>query len=134
MPNADHPVARTEDLLIEEVGGELLVFDLQRDTAHALNEPATKVWRLCDGSRTMPELARDSGLTEDAIRLAIVELEEKSLLATPAPAGVSRRRLLETGVLAGAGLGLGYPVIRSIVAPTSAMASSTPGPTGPTGD
>lgn len=132
MHDADHPVARSEDLLIEEAEDELLVFDLQRDMAHALNASATKVWRLCDGSRTMAELARDSGLTEDAIQVAIVELDEKSLLATPAPAGVSRRRLLETGVLAGAGLGLSYPAIRSIVAPTPAMAISPIGPTGPT--
>lgn len=133
MADGECPSARSDELLVEEADDELLVFDLQRSMAHVLNAPAAKVWRLCDGTRTVAALARESGLSVDAVQLAIVDLEEQSLLATPAPPGVSRRVLLERGVLAGAGLGLSYPAIRSIVAPTPAMAASPVGPSGPTG-
>ena len=45
------PVARTESLIVKEVDGETLVYDLTTDKAHCLNDTATRVWKNCDGRK-----------------------------------------------------------------------------------
>lgn len=131
----DRPLARADGLVVEQVEDELLIFDIEHNHAHVLNSPAATVWQMCDGSRSLADIQQESGLSEDAVRLAVAQLQERSLLAESVAAGFSRRAVLRSGAVAGAGLGLGLPVIRSIVAPTPAMAASGggPGSTGPTG-
>lgn len=127
------PQAREHGLLVEEVDDELLIFDTESAHAHALNSPAASIWRLADGQRGLAELEEISGLSEDAVRLAVQQLRDCSLLAEPPGPGVSRRAVLRSGVV-GAGVGLATPVIRSLVAPTPSMAASPPGGiTGSTG-
>jgi len=46
------PQARSEDLVIQDIGDEVLVYDLTRHKAHCLNRTAALVWRKCDGTRT----------------------------------------------------------------------------------
>ena len=58
-----NPVAREENLAIEELDDELLIYDLHSNRAHSLGSAATSVWRACDG-RQGPE-----GSTEIDIRL-----------------------------------------------------------------
>ena len=125
------PLARVEGLLVEEVDDELLIFDLETNNAHALNPPAARVWRACDGTRGLKELESACGLSEKALRLALDQLRERGLLADEP--GLSRRAMLRNVTVAGAA-GVALPMIRSIAAPTPAMAQSEPGgPTGPTG-
>lgn len=52
------PQARTDDLVINELSDEVLVYDLQRDKAHCLNAAAASVWKQCDGRTTVAEIAR----------------------------------------------------------------------------
>jgi hypothetical protein len=47
------PLARSSELLTEEVDGELLIYDEERDTATRLNRTAAVVWRSCDGQRSI---------------------------------------------------------------------------------
>jgi hypothetical protein len=125
------PLAREEGLLVEAVDDELLIFDLETNNAHALNSPAASVWRACDGTRGVKELQSECGLSEDELRLALDQLRERGLLADEP--GLSRRAMLRNVTVAGAA-GVALPMIRSIAAPTPAMAQSEPGgPTGPTG-
>ena len=51
------PVARTEELGVEEIGDELLVYDQRSDQAHCLGSAAARVWRACDGTRTVEEFS-----------------------------------------------------------------------------
>jgi hypothetical protein len=44
-------------LVINELTDEVLVYDLKRDKAHCLNQTAAAVWKLCDGQRTVAEIA-----------------------------------------------------------------------------
>jgi hypothetical protein len=119
------PTARVDGLLVEEVDEELVIFDIERHRAHALNAPAATVWRTCDGTRGLAELQETSGLSEDAVRLAVAQLVDRNLLAETSAPGFSRRAVLRGGAIAGA-VGLALPVIQSIVAPTPAMAASGP--------
>jgi hypothetical protein len=124
------PEARSEGLLVQEVAGEVLVYDLQRDKAHRLNETAALIWRSCDGRTTIAAAAerlrgRHEGLDEDAIWLALGALwRAKLLTAAPAPAapGVSRRQLAKR-----VGLAVLVPLIASMPVPAAAQAASCRG-------
>jgi hypothetical protein len=50
---------RTEDVREYPLGDEVLLFAGGRQVVHALNTSAWAVWDLCDGSRTVREIARD---------------------------------------------------------------------------
>src|SRR5664280_2841413 len=49
---ADRPLARGQDLVVEPLGDELLVFDATVHRAHSLNAFAAAVWHACDGPLT----------------------------------------------------------------------------------
>lgn len=83
------PKARTEQLIVRELGPETLVYDLERERAHCLNPAATEIWRQCNGQHTLSELAEmDSNLFRsepqdqraELLRLALVELDRADLL------------------------------------------------------
>ena len=125
------PLARTEQLIVKEVDGEVLVYDLKTDQAHCLNNTAAKVWKNCDGEKSVSDitaaLSIDSGtpVDEGVVWLALNQLETFALLdkAPTAPsafAGVSRRQLMRVlGVAA-----IALPVVSKILAPTAAEAAS----------
>jgi hypothetical protein len=117
------PLARADELVIEELGDELLVYDLDRDRAHSLGAPAARVWRACDGDSSVETLSVKLELDEETVARAILELRECHLLDTgPADvAGLTRRdmgiRVAKLGAAAAA-----VPLIVSVAAPTAAQA------------
>ena len=52
LNNKLKPLARSEGLVVEEVGDELLVADPLSSRAHSLNAFAARVWQACDGETT----------------------------------------------------------------------------------
>ena len=131
------PKARKEKLIVKELADETLVYDLENDRAHCLNQTAASVWKHCDGTTTVGEIAASlsGGATtepnENVVWLALDQLEEFQLLSHSVAkpmrlAGISRRQLMRTlGVAA-----VALPVIVSIVAPTPAAAVSCVNPGG----
>jgi hypothetical protein len=129
------PKARDDALVVERVDRELLVYDLERDKAHCLNEAAALVFRNCDGQRGVGELAErvsaESGqpVDEQVVLRALVRLSDEHLLAEPLspPSGRewSRRQVLKRAGVAGAAAGLALPAVKSIVAPTPAEAQAS---------
>ena len=121
-----HPKARQNDLLVEQVGDETVVYDGQRQEAHSLNRAATIVWQNSDGTRTIPQLASILGTAmgidanESAVEYALDRLASAHLLEN---SSVSRRDLVRRMTFAGAAA-VALPVVLSIVAPTDAMAAS----------
>jgi hypothetical protein len=127
--------ARQTDVVVEPLGGDLLVLDRRADAAHCLGEAAALVWRSCASGATVGDLAEiliASGLAGslgDATTLAeaaLSELDEKGLLESAQAEGMPRRQALRriTGVGAAA---VGAPLIVSAALPTSAFANlSTP--------
>jgi hypothetical protein len=125
------PRSRTDGLVIQELGDETLVYDLERDQAHCLNQTAALVWKRCDGKTTVSQAAQslqsklDVPVGGDIVWLAVKQLERFHLVegAKRSPS-VSRRAL----VLKYAPAALALPVIMSISAPTPALvASCAPG-------
>lgn len=128
------PKARHEQLIVKELPDELLIYDLQSDKAHCLNETAALVWKNCDGHKTVEQLRElmeenaGSPVPEEMVWLALDQLEAFRLLDEAALkpvqfAGMSRRDMVRrVGIAA-----IALPVILSIVAPTAqAQASGLP--------
>ncbi|MEP6568563.1 MAG: PqqD family protein [Acidobacteriota bacterium] len=126
-----NPLARKESLIIKELDGETLIYDLERDKAHCLNSTAALVWNNCDGMTTVAQLRElieenaGSPVPEEVAWLALQQLEKFKLLATPVKepshfSGMSRRqmmRLVGTAAIAA-------PIITSILAPPPAQAAT----------
>ena len=126
------PPAREKGLVVKSLNDEVLVYDLERDKAHALNQSAAFVWKNCDGRRTVDDLAqavsKEFGTTADeqTVWLALEQLSKFNLLQQKIarPAGVpriSRRQMMRIGAAAAFAL----PVVISIVAPTAANAQTS---------
>jgi len=117
------PLARNESLVIEELGDELLVYDLTRDEAHSLGPAAAAVWKACDGETSIETLGDKLGLDHDAVVEALDALGTSHLLDEgPAGAnGITRRALSLRAVKVGTAAAA-LPLIISIAAPTAAMA------------
>ncbi len=123
------PRSRTDNLVIRELDDETLVYDMERDEAHCLNQTAALVWEQCDGKTTAAQAARslqskmDVSVDADLIWLAVKQLERFDLVErTRKSPPVSRRRLF----LKYAPAALALPVIMSITAPIAASATSPP--------
>ena len=131
------PRARREsELVVEELPDELVLYDTVQHRAHCLNRSAALVFRHCDGRTTVAEmielLARE-GLPEgrEAVDAALGQLAGAGLLrdaggdrgAATEAALRSRRRFLQRAAIA-AGASIAYPIVKSIVAPTVAHATS----------
>lgn len=119
----DRPKARAEELVVQELDRELLVYDLKRHQAHCLTAEAADVLRGCDGRRTPGQLAAWCGQPEEVVWAALGELEVAGLLeqapTLPARFG-TRRELLWRLALAG----LAVPLVTSIVAPMAVSAQT----------
>lgn len=125
------PRARNDQLIVKEVRDDVLVYDLKTYKAHCLNDTVARVWRSCDGRRTVADIAQrlekdlKSPVHAEVIWLALDQLEKFNLLTshTPKPKGmpqISRRALIRAGI-SGAVL---LPLIVTISAPTALAAGS----------
>ena len=132
MKSSQVPVARKEGLVIQETTEEVLVYDLNSNKAHCLNQTAAFVWKSCNGNNSIPEITRlfeneiGSTVQEDLIWLAIDELKNENLVEIDSGyvsvfKGMSRREAVKK---VGLGTMIALPVISSLVAPSSAMAQS----------
>lgn len=116
------PLARTESLVIEELGDELLVYDLETDEAHSLGAVAARVWKACDGRTTLEGMTAELGLDHATVTEAVNGLSTCRLLDEgPGQNGYTRRGLTLRAVKVGAAAAA-VPLIVSIAAPAAALA------------
>ncbi|HLM60634.1 MAG TPA: PqqD family protein [Pyrinomonadaceae bacterium] len=122
------PVARKEGLVIQEMPDEVLVFDLETNKAHCLNETAAFVWNACDGKKSVADITTLFGnrsgkpVDENLVWLAIDQLSESNLLEEELKAnfnGQSRRDVIKKIGLAAV---IALPIVSSLVAPTAVLA------------
>src|SRR3954452_23707175 len=82
----DRPVSNRNDIVVQELADEILIYDLNAAKAFCLNETAKLVYELCDGRRTVSEISRLMGVRlkaevdEDLVRLAIGDLRKNKLV------------------------------------------------------
>ncbi|MCI5044794.1 MAG: PqqD family protein, partial [Aquisalinus sp.] len=129
--------ARTANLEVQVLEHETLIYDPSNGGAcHVLNQSAAAVWRLCDGERTVSdlaaELAMQTGLPEDEqiVELALTDLRAANLVeeihgqssSTLPQHGVERRALMKRlGFAAGSAALL--PAVDSMLAPVGLQLS-----------
>jgi hypothetical protein len=117
------PKARATDIIEQEAGRELLIYDLSTNRMFQLNETSKIVYQAC-GKLSFDELKRKHKLTDDLIHLALDELQRNNLLENPALdyfAGLSRREVIKR---AGLATMIALPIVSSLVAPHAARAAS----------
>jgi hypothetical protein len=126
------PLARKTDLLSQELPHETLVYDIETDRAHCLNETTAFVWKRCDGRNTPRDIAQllgdkvNSGLEERLVWLALdqladIDLLDQRMVLPPGLAGINRREMVRA---LGWATVVAVPLITSIVVPTAAQAST----------
>ena len=127
------PKIRSTQIFVQELPDELVVYDVERNEVHCLNGTAARVWTLCDGKRSVTEIAQLLGTdlepeaAEALVWVALDQFAEKQLLEHVSsqadlyrPAEMTRRQMVVT-----AGLIVGLlPVVDSIIAPPAALAAS----------
>jgi len=126
-------LARTDNIFIQSLPSEVILYDGNSHRAHCVNETVFKVWQNADGSKSVDELAklmsRDLNATcsREIVLLALEDLRTANLLQdVAAPKNVelpSRRDIARKLSIGGLSLSL-LPFIASMVVPTPAMARS----------
>jgi len=104
--------ARRRNLVTQEVGDDLVVYDLTSHRAHRLNPTTALIWRHCDGRRTVAELAELVGRGEALVGLALDQLEQAGLLDARLARSAEERALSRRQVLA-----LGLAGVASVLLP-----------------
>lgn len=131
MNTSQRPIARKAGLVIQEVPDEVLVYDLETNKAHCLNQSAAMIWRSCDGNNTVSEIAKLVGsqaggkVTEDFVWLAIDQLSQNRLLEKEITVGFEGQSRREALKKIGMATMVAVPVIASLVAPQSALAAAS---------
>jgi hypothetical protein len=124
--SSHEPLARSEGLIIEELGDEVLVYDSNSDIAHCLSPDAARVWQHCDGSTSIETLTVQAGLSAERVEDALHELERCDLLEQPPTLGADghTRRELTMRLAKVSAAAAAMPLIVSVAAPAPAMAAS----------
>ncbi|HKX83732.1 MAG TPA: PqqD family protein [Pyrinomonadaceae bacterium] len=129
MTASQHPKARTENLVINDLPDETLVYDLNSNEAHCLNKTAAFVWKSCDGVNSPADIsgmiAKEFGanVPDDFVWLALDQLNSNGLLADGANVTKQNRREIIKKI--GLASVVALPIIASMVAPKSALAATS---------
>ena len=130
MSSSQIPVARKEGLVIQEMANEVLVYDLETNKAHCLNQTAAAVWKFCDGKNSVSDISRiiadanNAAAQEDLIWLAIDQLNETNLLETKLAVNFNNQNRREVIKKIGLAAVVALPIVTSLIAPTVASAGS----------
>lgn len=126
------PISRKANLVIQEMEGEILIYDLNENKAFCLNQTAALVWQLCDGNKSVDEISEilgqklNSSANEDIVWFALDQLKKEKLVENEAQlgnyfAGISRREVIKK---VGLGTMIALPIVASITAPIALNAAS----------
>lgn len=122
------PLSRKDDLVIQELNGEVLIYDLRANKAFCLNETSARVWQACDGRNSVSDISRQIG-SDDLVWLALNDLKKEKLVEheLPTPAkfeGMTRRQVVKNIGLSSL---LALPIIAGMTAPAAAQTASVCG-------
>lgn len=120
------PLARTQDILMQDLGNEILLYDLTINKAFCLNQTTSIVFKYCDGNTSFADLRlKEKDLSDEVIYLTLDLLRKENLLKfkdyQPNFNGLSRREVIRKIGLASM---IALPVISSLIAPSGVMALS----------
>lgn len=126
------PKSRQSNIVVQETGNELFVYDLITNKAFCLNETSKIVFEACDGKTIFDDLKSKYRFTDALIFLTLNELKRENLLENQnfvSPfSGMSRREMVrQAGLSSIAAL----PLISTVIAPPATQALSGPPPAAP---
>lgn len=126
------PIGLKNNILVQQLDKELLLYDLARDKVFCLNDTSMIIWSLCDGKNSVEDIRREislqlkTNISEEMIWLALDKLKNEKLLSNHQEItidfnGLNRRELIKkVGLSTMAAL----PLILTIVSPNAAVAQS----------
>ncbi len=120
------PLAKTQDIVIQDLGKEILIYDLRINKAFCLNETTSIVFRHCDETTGFSDLQlKYKDLSNEIILLSIDILKKNNLLDSENYesdfGGLSRREVIKKAGMASM---LSLPVISILAVPQAAAAQS----------
>lgn len=126
------PKSRKDELVVQELDGEVLIYDLRTNKAFCLNPTSALVWQFCDGNKSVAEIRNLIGeklnttVNEDLVWLALNQLKKEKLIENGSALetrfeGMSRREVIRKVGMASA---IALPMIVSVVAPLAVHANS----------
>jgi len=126
------PTAKFDNLVIQELSDEILIYNLENNKAFSLNETSKLVWQNCDGQKEVTQIASEVGkslkqeIPADLVWLALDGLKNEGLVnfegdEKSAFAGFNRREVIKRVGLATM---VALPLIGSITAPSASHAQS----------
>lgn len=132
MKKRTAPKARKENLVFQEIDGEVLIYDLDTTKAFCLNKTSALIWQACDGSKDVSEIRNllgkqlNSPVNEDLIWLALDQLKRENLIENSGELenkfeGIPRREAIRKIGMASL---IALPVIAAIATPTAAQTAS----------
>lgn len=126
------PISLKQNMLVQELEKELLLYDLDRDKVFCLNETSLLIWNLCDGENSVEDIRRKIGsklktpVNEELIWLTLDELKSKKLLSNHQEVAIDFNGLSRREVIKKVGLATmtALPLIMTITSPIPAAAQS----------
>lgn len=133
MKSSNNPLSRRDNIVIQELNNEVLIYDLSINKAFCLNKTSAMVWQECDGTKSVADISQilskkdKSNFSEDIVWLALNQFKTDNLLQNGSEFvtifdGLSRREIIKRIGFASL---IAFPVISSVVAPSAVHAAST---------
>jgi hypothetical protein len=123
------PSAKTENIVVQNLENELLIYDLEINKAFCLNETSALVYQACDGKTDLTDFKNKHDFPDEIIFLTLDSLKKEKLLeddfVSPLK-GMKRREVIR---LIGKTSLIALPVIASLIAPTAVQAAASCGGT-----
>lgn len=127
------PRIRVNDLIVQDLDTEVLIYDLKINKAYCLNQTSSIIWHLCDGTKSVAEINEslsrqvNESVPEDLIWLALDQFKRNNLLEQSDKFeikfnGLNRRQVVKKIGVASL---VTLPVIASLTAPASGAAGSS---------
>lgn len=127
------PKSRQENLVLQELDNEIIIYNLSNNKAFCLNETSALIWQLCNGERNISQISQlaqqktKTEVNEDLVWFAIEQLKKEKLISSEVDTpqqfiGKSRREIIKK---IGLGTMIALPVVASLVAPTAIQAAQS---------
>lgn len=137
MKNNSKPVSRKDEIVIQELDGEVLIYDLRSNKAFCLNATSAAIWKLCDGGKSVADIAgrvaKDfkASNSEDLVWLALDQLNKEKLISDSPDLGTRFEGMSRRQIIKKIGLGslVALPVVAGLVAPPAVLAQTACGTT-----
>lgn len=136
MQQKSFPTARLDNIVVYELKDEILIYDLKINKAFCLNETSALVWKLCDGKRSVSEIAGEISritklpVSDELIWFALNQLRKDNLLSNaeniipPLNEHINELTRREVIRKIGFAAAISLPLVSSLIAPTAAQSAS----------